>query len=109
DEIDSLSLTSQAKVLRFLQEHTFRPLGSDRFEHADLKVIAASNRDLETSVRAGHFRQDLYYRLNVLRIELPPLRARRSDIPLLAERFAREVAARLGRPAPEITDRKSVV
>jgi two-component system, NtrC family, response regulator GlrR len=93
DEIDALSLAAQAKLLRFLQEHSYRPLGSDRFDRADVKVIAASNRDLDTAVREKQFRSDLYFRLNVLRIQLPPLRARRGDIDLLAYNALRECGA----------------
>jgi DNA-binding NtrC family response regulator len=87
DEIDSLSLTSQAKLLRFLQDHQFKPLGSERYVHSDVRVIAATNRNLEQHVQEKQFRSDLYFRLNVLRFELPPLRARMQDIPLLAEHF----------------------
>ena len=87
DEIDSLSLTAQAKLLRFLQDHQFKPLGSDRYVHSDVRVIAATNRDLEQHVADKQFRSDLYFRLNVLRLELPPLRARTQDIPLLAQHF----------------------
>jgi DNA-binding NtrC family response regulator len=87
DEIDALSLTAQGKLLRFLQEHTFRPLGADRFQRADVNVIAATNRDLEACIRDRQFRADLYFRLNVLRLHLPPLRARRGDIALLANHF----------------------
>jgi DNA-binding NtrC family response regulator len=84
DEIDALSLTAQGKVLRFLQEHSFRALGAERFDRADVKVIAATNRNLDTCVKDGRLRSDLYFRLNVLRVHLPPLRERASDIPLLA-------------------------
>jgi DNA-binding NtrC family response regulator len=93
DEVDALSLAAQAKLLRFLQEHSFRPLGSDRFQQADVKVVSATNRDLSLCIEARQFRQDLYFRLNVLSIHLPPLRERRQDIELLAchelEDFAR--------------------
>ena len=87
DEIDSLSLTAQAKLLRFLQDHQFKPLGSERYTRSDVRVIAATNRNLEQHVDEKQFRSDLYFRLNVLRIELPPLRERRQDIPLLAHHF----------------------
>jgi len=94
DEIDSLSMSAQAKLLRFLQEHTFRALGADRFQRVDANVIAATNRDLEACVRSGEFRSDLYFRLHVLRLHLPPLRDRQSDIALLAQHF---LAARRGK------------
>jgi len=84
DEVDALSVPAQAKLLRFLQERTYRPLGSERFCSADVRVIAATNRDLEGSVQELQFRSDLFFRLNVLRLRLPPLRDRRSDIEILA-------------------------
>jgi two-component system, NtrC family, response regulator GlrR len=87
DEIDTLSLAAQAKVLRFVQERTFKPLGSDRFDKVDVKIVAATNRDLGRSVREGRFRADLYYRLHVLTVRLTPLCERRSDIPLLTRHF----------------------
>lgn len=87
DEVDALSLTAQAKLLRFLQERTYKPLGSERFMHSDVGVITASNRDLEACVRAQQLRSDLYFRLNVFRLHLPPLRERPSDIDLLADHF----------------------
>ena len=87
DEVDSLSLTAQAKLLRFLQERQFRPLGSERFLHTDVKVVAASNRILDQQIAEKLFRADLYYRLNVLHLELPPLRERPRDVPLLAQHF----------------------
>jgi DNA-binding NtrC family response regulator len=87
DEIDSLSLAAQAKLLRFLQDHQFKPLGSERYLHADVKIVAASNRNLAQQVAEKEFRADLHFRLNVLHIELPPLRARPQDIPLLAQYF----------------------
>ena len=89
DEIDSLPATAQAKLLRFVQEGTYRPLGAQKFLRADLRVIAAANRDLGKCVREGHFRSDLYFRLNVLPLHLPPLRERRSDILKLAKYFLR--------------------
>jgi DNA-binding NtrC family response regulator len=87
DEIDNLDLGAQAKLLRFLQDGTYKPLGSDRFIRSDVRVIAATNRNIEALVSTGEFRSDLYYRLNVLRLDLPPLRKRRGDIPLLAWHF----------------------
>jgi DNA-binding NtrC family response regulator len=87
DEIDSLSLVNQSKLLRFLQEGTFRPLGSERFAHANIRIIAATNREVEECVRQRQFRSDLYFRLNVLRLQLPPLRDRRGDVAVLARHF----------------------
>ncbi|HSS99404.1 MAG TPA: sigma-54 dependent transcriptional regulator [Terriglobales bacterium] len=87
DEIDSLSATTQAKLLRFLQEGTYRALGTDRFVRANVRVLAASNRNMEECVREGKFRSDLYFRVNILRLQLPSLRERRADIPLLANYF----------------------
>jgi DNA-binding NtrC family response regulator len=93
DEIDALSLATQAKLLRFLQERVYRSLGADRFTRADINIIAATNRDLDVCVREQRFRADLYFRLNVLRLHLPPLRERRGDIPLLARLFLEEARA----------------
>jgi DNA-binding NtrC family response regulator len=93
DEVDALPLTAQAKLLRFLQERTFKPLGSDRFVQADVNVIAATNRDLDALVREQRFRSDLYFRLNVLSLHLVPLRSRRADIPLLARHFVGLICA----------------
>jgi transcriptional regulator with GAF, ATPase, and Fis domain len=93
DEVDSLSATSQAKLLRFLQDRLYRPLGSDRFVAADVTLVAAANRDLRECVEEHHFRSDLYYRLNVLNVTLPPLRERPGDIELLARHYLRELAA----------------
>lgn len=85
--MDSLTLPAQVKLLRFLQEKEYRPLGARRARRGDVRVIAASSSALEEVVRAGRFRQDLYYRLNVLPVRLPPLRERREDIPHLARFF----------------------
>jgi DNA-binding NtrC family response regulator len=84
DEIDSLALPLQAKLLRLVEERTYKPLGSDRFSHANVRILVAANRRLEDLVRQNQFRSDLFFRLNVLRIDLPPLRDRRADIPALA-------------------------
>ncbi len=87
DEIGELSPAVQVRLLRVLQERTYEPLGSNSSETADVRVIAATHRDLAQRMREGAFREDLYYRINVVRVELPPLRSRREDIPLLAEQF----------------------
>jgi two-component system response regulator GlrR len=87
DEIDCLPLASQVKLLRLLQEKEYRQLGSSKVLQADVRVIAATNIELEKAVSDGKFRQDLYYRLNILPLALPPLRERKEDIPLLARHF----------------------
>jgi DNA-binding NtrC family response regulator len=87
DEVDALSPRLQSKLLRFLEERTYKPLGSERFRRADVRMIAATNRNLEALVRTGAFRSDLYFRMNVLHLRLPPLRERPADIPVLAEHF----------------------
>jgi two-component system response regulator HydG len=102
DEIGDMPLPAQAKILRVLQDGEFDRLGDRQPTRVDVRVITATNSDIDAAVAAGRFRQDLFYRLNVLRIVLPPLRDRREDIPLLVQRFLGELAARLGRPAAEI-------
>jgi DNA-binding NtrC family response regulator len=87
DEIGEIPLTLQAKLLRVLEDKEVRPLGANQSEKVDTRVLSASNQHLEELVRTGRFRQDLFYRLNVIRIELPPLRERREDIPLLVNHF----------------------
>jgi len=92
DEIDCLPPLAQVKLLRFLQEKEYKPLGSMRLRRADVRIIAASNLDLEQAIQNGKMRQDLFYRLNVISLTLPPLRERRDDIPLLARYFVARYA-----------------
>ncbi|MGH9769888.1 MAG: sigma-54-dependent transcriptional regulator [Blastocatellia bacterium] len=100
DEIGELSPTMQVKLLRVLQERQFERLGGKQEITVDIRVIAATNRNLEQMVEANHFRPDLYYRLNIVNLELPPLRARPDDIPILAMHFADKAATKHNKPAP---------
>ena len=104
DEVSEMSLAAQAKLLRFLQEREYQRLGGSGTRKADVRVIAASNRDLDDMVRRGTFRQDLLYRLQVFDIVLPPLRARGSDVHVLAEHFLVELATAMGRRVPRLLD-----
>jgi len=97
DEIDALSLTSQAKLLRFLEDRIYKPLGSERFARANIRIVAATNRDLETCVQEKVFRVDLYYRVNVFRLRMTPLRERRGDVAALANHFIQSVSGNAGR------------
>ncbi|MDR3636807.1 MAG: sigma 54-interacting transcriptional regulator, partial [Isosphaeraceae bacterium] len=103
DEIGEIPLELQAKLLRVLQDGVLERVGEERTRRADVRLIAATNRDLRSEADAGRFRQDLYYRLSVFPVELPPLRRRPEDIPLLAEHFLALAARKLGRPKPRLT------
>ncbi|MFV1958203.1 MAG: sigma 54-interacting transcriptional regulator, partial [Planctomycetota bacterium] len=96
DEIAEMAPSAQVKLLRVLQERSFTRLGGTRTVHVDVRLVAATNRDLEAAVADGSFREDLYYRLNVIRLEVPPLRERREEIPLFVDRFLQEIVHRIG-------------
>ena len=103
DEIGDLELSLQLSLLRFLQEKEIRPLGSSRSRKLDVRVIAATNKDLQKMVEQGKFREDLWYRLNVVRVLLPPLVERRGDVPLLAHYFLKKYSERYGQQAKLVT------
>jgi two-component system, NtrC family, response regulator GlrR len=104
DEINTLSLQAQVKLLRFLEDRSYKPLGSSRYVEADLRILAASNEDLAGAVSAGRFREDLYYRINVLSVALPPLRQRMDDLPLLVAHFLRQHSRREDRGTMYVAD-----
>ncbi len=99
DEVGAMPSAGQAKLLRAIQDGEFERLGDEQATRVDVRVVASTNSDLEAEVQQGRFRADLFYRLNVVRIDVPPLRERRDDIPLLARHFAEQIAhaARAGR------------
>ncbi len=103
DEIGDLPLSVQAKLLRVLEDKEFYPLGSRKIKRVDVRILSATNRGLEQLIRGRQFREDLFYRLNVVRIELPPLRERRGDLPLMIRHFLRKLSAARGLPLPVIS------
>ncbi|KPJ78466.1 MAG: response regulator protein [Deltaproteobacteria bacterium SG8_13] len=104
DEIANLTWEVQAKLLRVMETHEYKPVGSSRAQKADMRIIAASNQDLKSLVEAGKFRKDLFYRVNVLPITIPPLRERRDDIPKLAYHFLRQFCREMGRRIEGFSD-----
>ncbi|MFZ3211089.1 MAG: sigma-54 dependent transcriptional regulator [Terriglobales bacterium] len=104
DEVGDMSLKTQSKVLRTLDEQRFTPVGGDEPVSVDVRVIAATNKDLEDEISRGNFREDLFYRLNVIPFHVPPLRERQEDIPQLARHFVKEFSAAYSRRARELTD-----
>lgn len=104
DEVGELPPETQVKLLRVLQEQEFEPIGSTKTEKVDVRVIAATNRDLETMVREGKFRSDLFYRLNVVPVTIPPLRERPNDIPLLTMFFLEKFARKMGKPLNQVAE-----
>lgn len=104
DEVGDMSLKTQAKVLRTLEEHSITPVGGDEPVTVDARIIASTNKDLEEEISKGNFREDLFYRLNVIPFSVPPLRERKEDIPLFARYFLKEFSARYGRRPREIAD-----
>jgi two-component system nitrogen regulation response regulator NtrX len=104
DEVGDMSLKTQAKVLRTLDEQRFLPVGASHPIHVDVRVIAATNKDLEEEIARGNFREDLFYRLNVIPFFVPPLRERKEDIPLLVKEFLEQFGPQYGRPRVEMTE-----
>ena len=104
DEVGDMSLDMQKKILRALQEGEIRPIGARDVRKVDVRIVAATNRDLEVMVKEKTFREDLFYRLNVIRLIIPPLRDRREDIPLLVEHFLTQVAEESGKPRKNVSD-----
>jgi DNA-binding NtrC family response regulator len=104
DEIGNITLSTQAKLLRVIQEREYRAVGDTRVQQANIRLIAATNKDLKAMSGAGTFRDDLYYRINIFPIEMPPLRARQEDVPALAYHFLRRYAEELGKDVNDISE-----
>jgi two-component system, NtrC family, response regulator GlrR len=103
DEIGDMPIATQAKLLRFLQERRFYPVGGEKIIDVDVRIVVATNKDLKEEIRHGRFREDLYYRIHVIPIYLPPLRERREDIPALADHFLKKFARQMKRPVAALT------
>ncbi|RPH95912.1 MAG: AAA family ATPase, partial [Lysobacterales bacterium] len=103
DEIGNITLSTQAKLLRFIEEREFKAVGDTRTQKVDIRLITATNKDLEGMVADGEFREDLYYRINIFPIEIPPLRGRRDDIPVLANHFLKQICKEMSQPASEFS------
>jgi two-component system nitrogen regulation response regulator NtrX len=103
DEVGDMSLRTQAKVLRVIEEQRFEPVGASESMQVDVRVVASTNKNLDDEIEHGNFREDLFYRLNVIPFNVPPLRDRREDVPLLAEHFLREFTTAYGRKPKELT------
>jgi len=103
DEITEMSLAMQVKLLRAIQEREVQPLGATAPVKVDVRFVAATNRDMQDMVKQGEFRKDLYFRLNVVNLNIPPLSQRRDDVPLLAYHFLKKCAARMGKPVADIS------
>jgi DNA-binding NtrC family response regulator len=102
--VAELTKPLQVKLLRILQENTFEKVGGERTVEVNVRVISATNKDLKKEVQGNSFREDLFYRLNVIPIHIPPLRERKNDIPLLVDHFLKQVEARSGRPSPRLSE-----
>mgnify|MGYP000166985897 CR=1 FL=1 len=102
DEIGDMPLSMQVSLLRFIQERTVQRIGSNQTKPVDVRIVAATNKNIEEMIKNQLFRNDLYYRLNIIGITLPPLRDRKDDIPVLAQYFAKNISSQYGLPVPEI-------
>ena len=107
DEVGDMSLKTQAKVLRALEEQRFEPVGASESIQVDVRVVAATNKNLEDEIERGNFREDLFYRLNVIPFYVPPLRERVEDVPLLVDYFLKEFTTAYGRKSKELTARRT--